>query len=210
MALCAATLGVILAGGLARRMGGGDKPLLELEGQTLLTHVEQRLSPQCEGVILNANGEPSRFAETGLPVVQDSIPGQPGPLAGILAAMEWAALHRPSDAWIVSVPGDTPFIPNDLVFCLHAACKAAQVPVACAGSGSRAHYTTALWSVGLRHDLRHALTVKGIRRVEDWAKSQGLVTVFWPVEPFDPFFNINTPEELDAARTLVERQAAPL
>ena len=199
-----ATLGVILAGGLARRMGGGDKPLLELGGESLLASVEQRLNPQCDGLILNANGEPSRLSETRLPVVPDTVPGHPGPLAGVLAALEWAAIHRSSIAWVISVPGDTPFIPHDLVARLHSVREATHMPLACAASGFHEHYTICLWPVELRHDLRHALTIEGVRRVEDWAKKRGLATASWPTEPFDPFFNINTPEELIAARVLVE------
>lgn len=198
-----ATLGVILAGGLARRMGGGDKPLLMLHGRTLLAHVQQRMAPQCDCVILNANGEPSRFVATGLPVVADSVSDHPGPLAGILTALEWTARYQPAIKWVVSVPGDTPFIPADLVERLHAARGAAQCAVAYASSGPHEHYTTGLWPVALRHDLRHALTVKGMRRVEDWAKAHGAVAAIWPVEPFDSFFNINTPEELDAASTVL-------
>lgn len=203
-----ATLGVILAGGLARRMGGGDKPLLKLGERTILACVEQRLAPQCESVILNANGDPARFSGIGLPVVPDSIPGHPGPLAGILAALEWAALHRPSVEWVISVPGDTPSIPADLVSRLHAEREAARRPLACAASGGREHYTICVWPVALRLDLRRALTAEGVRRVKDWARKCGLATVSWPAEPFDPFFNINTPEDLIAARSFVERDLA--
>lgn len=200
------TLGVILAGGLARRMGGGDKPLLRLGRRSLLAFVEQRLAPQCEGLILNANGDPARFSETRMPVVCDSIPGHPGPLAGILTALEWAAIHRPEVEWVISVPGDTPFIPHDLVRRLHEAREAGRKPLACAASGSHHHHTVGLWPVDLRHDLRHALTIEGARRVENWANAHGLVTAFWPTEPFDPFFNINSPEDLNAARAIVERE----
>ncbi|WP_414473433.1 molybdenum cofactor guanylyltransferase MobA [Microvirga sp. M2] len=205
-----ATLGVILAGGLARRMGGGDKPLLTLGGRTLLASLEQRLSPQCEGLILNANDDPSRFAETGLPVVPDSVPGRPGPLAGVLAALEWAALHRPFVEWVISVPGDTPFIPADLVSRLHAEREAARQPLACAASGSHDHYAICLWPVALRQDLRHALTLEGVRRMEDWSRKRGLATATWPTEPFDPFFNINTPEELIAAQSFIGRGSPPV
>lgn len=198
-----ATLGVILAGGLARRMGGGDKPLLMLQGRTLLAHVKQRLAPQCECVILNANGEPSRFIATGLPVVADSVSDHPGPLAGILTALEWAARNQPAIKWVVSAPGDMPFIPADLVERLHAARSTVQWAVAYAASGSHEHYTTGLWPVALRHDLRHALTIKSVRRVEDWVKAHGAAMATWPIEPFDPFFNINTPEELDAASAVL-------
>jgi len=197
-----ATLGVVLAGGSARRMGGADKALLELQGQTLLAHVTRRLTPQCTGVILNANGDPARFLEAQLPVVPDVVPGHPGPLAGILSALEWAALHRPAIEWVVSVPSDTPFIPTDLVARLHDARMAAGQAVACAASGFRDHFAIGLWPVGLRHDLRHALVNRGLRRVEDWARAHGLATASWPAEPVDPFFNINRPEDLEAARAL--------
>lgn len=197
------TLGVILAGGLARRMGGIDKPLLRLQGQTLLVHVVNRLSPQCECLILNANGDGSRFAGIGLPVVSDTASGHPGPLAGVLAGLEWAARNKPSVQWIVSVPGDTPFIPVNLVERLHAARSPSQSAIACAASGSREHYATGLWAVSLRHNLQEALTIRGIRRVEDWAKSHGLATATWPIEPMDPFFNINTHEDLAAAAAML-------
>ncbi|MEZ0169757.1 molybdenum cofactor guanylyltransferase MobA [Microvirga sp. TS319] len=210
MAPYPATLGVILAGGLARRMGGGDKPLLTLGGQTLLASLEERLGPQCEGLVLNANDDPLRFAETGLPVVPDSVPGRPGPLAGVLAALEWTAVHRPFVEWVISVPGDTPFIPEDLVSRLHAEREAARQPLACAASGSHEHYAICLWPVALRQDLRHALTLEGVRRMEDWSRKRGLATATWATEPFDPFFNINTPEELIAAQSIVERGSLPV
>jgi molybdopterin-guanine dinucleotide biosynthesis protein A len=204
------TLGVILAGGLARRMGGGDKPLLKLGGRTLLSSLEERFSKQCAGVILSANGDPSRFSEIDLPVVQDTISGHQGPLAGILTTLEWAAIHRPSIAWVVSVPGDTPFIPHDLVQRLHTARASSHMRLACAASGSREHYTTCLWPMDLRHDLRHALIVEGARRAGEWVKAHGLATVSWSTEPFDPFFNINTPEDLDVARAMMMRHFADL
>jgi molybdopterin-guanine dinucleotide biosynthesis protein A len=204
------TLGVILAGGLARRMGGSDKPLLKLGGRTLLSIVEKRLSEQCAGVILSANGDLSRFSGINLPVFQDTISGHQGPLAGVLTALEWAAIHRPSVAWVVSVPGDTPFIPNNLVQRLHTARASSHMRLACAASGSHEHYTTCLWPVDLRHDLRHALIVEGTRRTGEWVKAHGLGTVSWPTEPFDPFFNINTPEELDVARAMMMGHFADL
>ncbi len=198
-----ATLGVILAGGLARRMGGADKALLPLQGRTLLMHVAQRLGPQCSRMLLSANGDPTRFEETKLPVAPDSPPGHLGPLAGILAALEWTALHHPSVEWVVSVPVDTPLIPADLVVRLHAARSSARRPIACAASGPREHYSIGLWPVGLRIDLRRALTGRGVRRVEAWARTHGLATASWPIEPFDCFFNINSPGDLDAAKALL-------
>lgn len=197
------TLGVILAGGLARRMGGGDKPLLKLDGKPLVSHVAERLQPQCSHLILNANGDPSRYTAIDVPVVPDPLPNCPGPLAGVLAAMDWCAENNPGIRWIVSVPGDTPLIPDDLVARLHETRSAAQTPLACATSGGREHYTVSLWSIHLREDLRRALTSEGEHRVGGWAKAQGLTTADWPDEPLDPFFNINTPEDLNAAHTML-------
>jgi len=193
------TLGVILAGGLARRMGGGDKPLLALGGRPLLDHVAERLGPQCRGLILNINGDPSRFGEPRFPVAPDPLPGHPGPLAGILAALEWAALHRPALAWVVSAPGDTPFLPPDLVPRLHEAREAAGQPLACAASGGQLHPAVGLWPVDLRHDLREAIASRALRSVRDWGNLHGMAQASWSSEPLDPFFNINTPEDLAKA-----------
>ncbi len=204
------TLGVILAGGLSRRMGGGDKTLLSIGGRTLLELVSTRLAPQCDALILNANGDPSRFGRMALPVVPDGVLDCPGPLAGILAALEWAALHRPSTQWVVSVPGDTPFVPEDLVHRLQEAREAAGLPLACASSGSQPHYAVGLWPVRLRHDLRHAITARGIRSIKDWGSLHGMAQASWPSEPLDPFFNINTPDDLDRAKAMVEPRPARL
>jgi molybdenum cofactor guanylyltransferase len=198
-----ATLCVLLAGGLARRMGGGDKPLRMLGGRTILDRVIERLRPQCQTLILNVNGDPGRFAATGLPVVPDGVPGFIGPLAGILAALDHAAAHAPDTAFVVSVAADTPFVPDDLVLRLHAARADAGTPVACAGSGGRVHPVNALWPVGLREDLRRALLLEDIRKVERFASRHGAAQVFWPTEPFDPFFNANTPEDLAEAERLL-------
>ncbi len=199
------TLGIILAGGLSRRMGGGDKPLLVLEGRTLLAHAAGRLAPQCESLILNANGDPSRFEGADLPVVPDSVPGYPGPLAGILAGLEWAAAHCPEVEWTVSVPGDTPFIPGDLVRRLHEARRGTGLPLACAASGAKVHYAVGLWPVRLRHDLFQAITEQNMRRLGDWVKLHGCAEAAWAADPVDPFFNINTPEELAQAEDLLRR-----
>ncbi|MGO4386501.1 molybdenum cofactor guanylyltransferase MobA [Microvirga sp. 2YAF29] len=202
-----ATLGAILGGGLARRMHGVDKALLELNGRPLLSHVCERLAPQCEGVILNATGDLSRFGNLDLPLVPDSVSGHPGPLAGILAALEWTALHRPSLEWVVSVPADTPFIPSDLVQRLHGARQAQGQPLACASSGSQDHFVIGLWPVSLRHDLQRALVEKGVCRVEEWVRHHGMARAEWPAAPSDPFFNINTPQDLAKAQGLVEPAA---
>lgn len=198
------TLGVLLAGGLARRMGGGDKPLRVVAGRTILERVVERLAPQCDGLILNANGDPERFAFMELPVVSDPVPDFAGPLAGILAALDWAAAHRPEIAWVVSVAADTPFLPRDLVTRLHAARKQASTPLACAESGGQPHPVNALWATALREDLRHALVKEDMRKIDRWTARHGVAHASWPTEPVDPFFNTNTPEDLTEAERLIE------
>ena len=193
------TLGLVLAGGLARRMGGGDKPLKTIGGVTILDRVLGRLRPQCMSLVLNANGDPARFASTGLPVVADSVPDFAGPLAGILAGLDWTAAHAPNVEYLASVPGDCPFLPKDLVARLHRARQGAGQPLACARSGKWRHPVVALWPVGLREDLRHALTVEDLRKIEIWTARHGVALADWPVEPVDPFFNVNTPEDVVAA-----------
>lgn len=194
-------VGLVLAGGLARRMDGADKPLMEIAGRPMLDRVLARLAPQCGAVVLNANGDPARFAALGLPVVADSIADYPGPLAGILAGLDWTASERPDATWIVSAPADCPFLPRDLVTRLMAARLDANTPIACPASGGRLHPIVGLWPVASREALRIALA-QGMRKVEDFAASQGLTTVEWPATPFDPFFNVNTPEDRAKAETL--------
>lgn len=199
------TLGVLLAGGLARRMGGGDKGMRSLGGRTILARVILRMANQCDGLILNANGDPARFADTGLAVVADDVPGFAGPLAGILAALDWAAAHRPGIAWVVSIPTDSPFLPRNLVVGLHRARHAADTPLACARSAGQAHPVIGLWPVSLRHDLRHALTVEDERKIDRWTARHGIAHAEWDTTPADPFFNANTPEELAEAEALAAR-----
>jgi molybdenum cofactor guanylyltransferase len=196
------TLGLVLAGGLARRMGGGDKGLLRIGGQTILARVLSRLEPQCTGVILNANGDPARFATFRLPVVADDIPDFAGPLAGILSGLEWAAKHAPGTDWIASVPGDCPFIPQDLLARLHAARAVAGTPLACAKSGEWRHPVAGLWPMALRADLRRALTDEGLHKIEVWTGRHGVAVAEWPDQPVDPFFNVNRPEDLAAAERI--------
>ena len=197
------TLGVLLAGGLARRMGGGDKPLQVIAGRTILERAIERLAPQCDGLILNANGDPARFAPLGLPVVPDDVPGFAGPLAGILAALDWAAAHRPTIAWVASAAADSPFLPRDFVARLHAAHDRADAPLACAESGGQAHPTNGLWPVRLRDDLRHALVVEDLRKIDRWTARHGVARAAWPAEPVDPFFNANAPEDIARAEALI-------
>ena len=197
------TLGVLLAGGLARRMGGGDKPMRTIGGRSILERVIGRLGPQCDGLILNANGDPARFAGTGLPVVADDVPGFAGPLAGILAALDWTAAHRPDLAWVASAAADSPFLPHDFVSRLHAAREAAGVPLACAESGGQAHPVNGLWPVELREDLRHALVVEDLRKIDRWTARHGIALAAWPAQPVDPFFNANTPDDIVEAERLI-------
>ncbi len=189
-------LGVILAGGLATRMGGGDKGLLCLGDQTLLGRVIDRLSPQVAGLALNANGDPARFASFGLPVIADSIEGFAGPLAGVLAGLDWAA-SQGADT-IVTAAADTPFFPRDLVPRLLLAADGMEAPLALAASPDGRHPTFGLWPVALRDDLRAALE-GGLRKVILWTdKHHGRIAEFPGGVP-DPFFNVNTPEDLALA-----------
>jgi molybdopterin-guanine dinucleotide biosynthesis protein A len=196
------TLGVVLAGGLARRMGGGDKARLRIGGRTILERVLARLKPQCAALILNANGDPTRFADTGLDIVPDSVPGFAGPLAGILAALDWAAAHAPDLADVVSVPGDCPFLPSDLVARLFSARAREGMPLACARSGQWRHPVIGLWPLDLRSDLRNALVDEGLHKIETWTARHGVAIADWPAMPIDPFFNVNTPEDAAEAERI--------
>ena len=197
-----ATPAVLLAGGLARRMGGGDKPMRQIGGRTILERVIARLKPQCDGLILNANGDPARFAGFGLPVVADSVAGFPGPLAGILAGLDWAAANRPDAAWMLSAAADCPFLPRDLVARLHRGRIEQDAQLAVAVSGGQSHPVIGLWSVALREELRHALVVEDVRKIDRWTARYSLATVAWPSEPLDPLFNANTAEDLAEAERL--------
>jgi molybdopterin-guanine dinucleotide biosynthesis protein A len=194
--------GVVLAGGLARRMGGGDKPLLELGGRTIIARIIARLEPQCECLVINANGDPQRFASFGLPVIADGVKDHPGPLAGILAALDWAAAKRLNAAWVLSAPADCPFLPRDLVPRLTQALMAEKAEFAVAASKGRSHPVVGLWSVSSREALRRALAVDGLRKVSQWTARFRVASVEWPAEPVDPFFNANTPDDLSEAERL--------
>ena len=203
-------LGVILAGGLARRMGGGDKSLLSLGASCrVLDHVIARLGTQVDRMVLNANGDPARFDEFGLPVVSDSLDGFLGPLAGVLAGLDYAAEHGFDH--IVSVAADTPFFPTDLVLALETASKHVDVPIALAatkieGGKTVRHPTFGLWPVALREDLRSALQ-DGLRKVVLWTDQHGAETHVFDSGEIDPFFNINTPEDLELANKMMETLA---
>lgn len=196
---------VLLAGGLARRMGGGDKALRLLGGRPLVDHVIARIGPQVAALVLNANGDPARFAHLGLPVVPDGVPDFAGPLAGILAGLDWTAANRPDCGLVLSVPTDAPFLPLDLVERLQAGMAAAGAELACAASGGQPHPVVGLWPVRLREALRHAVVAEGIRKVDVWTARYKLATVSFSERGggLDPFFNANRPEDLDRAATLL-------
>ncbi|MEO0999467.1 MAG: molybdenum cofactor guanylyltransferase MobA [Pseudomonadota bacterium] len=202
-------LGIILAGGLARRMGGGDKGLLELGGRPILAHVIDRLRPQVAEMALNANGDPARFAAFGLPVLPDPVPGYPGPLAGVLAGLEHAAAH--GLPWVVSVAADTPFFPAHLVTALRVAAYARDTRAAMAATeeGGRVirHPVFALWPTDCRADLRAALA-EGVSKVVAFSGPLGAVEVVFDAGPPDPFFNVNAPEDLARARELAREMMA--
>jgi molybdenum cofactor guanylyltransferase len=203
----AATIGVALAGGLGRRMGGQDKPLSEIDGRTMLERVIERLRTQCEGLILNANGEAARFASLGLPVVADDVEGFAGPLAGVLAALDWTAANAPETEWVVSAASDVPFLPRDLVARLHEARRLERTRLAVGASGGRSHPTIGLWNVDLRGELRRALVVEGCRRVDRFTARYPLAVASWPIEGRDPFFNVNTPSDLQEAGRLARQHS---
>jgi molybdopterin-guanine dinucleotide biosynthesis protein A len=183
-------------------MGGTDKTRIRIGGVSILERVVARLRPQCVRLVLNANSEPERFAATGLPVVPDSVLDFPGPLAGILAGLDWAAKQAPEIEWVVSAPNDCPFLPRDLAAHLHQARIGAGARLACARSGERRHPVVALWPVSLREELRRGVTAEGARKVDNWIARFTIGFADWPAAPLDPFFNINTPDDVAEAERL--------
>lgn len=204
-------LGVILAGGLARRMGGGDKCLLSVEGEPILAHILRRLRPQSRTVILNANGDARRFDEFDVEVVADAVADTPGPLGGVLTGMEWARVQQSEVTHVVTVAGDTPFFPLDLVPQLCAALDRGGPPIAIAATRSggdlRDQPTFGLWPVDRAGALRQAIVDDGVRKILDWADAQGCVRVEFAAESHDPFFNVNTPDDLKLAAAQQESQS---
>jgi molybdopterin-guanine dinucleotide biosynthesis protein A len=196
-------VGLLLAGGQSRRMGGGDKALRLIGGVPLLDRVIERMRPQVETLVLNANGDPARFAGFGLPVVPDSVPDYAGPLAGVLAGLDWTAEHRPDCAYVVSVATDAPFLPRDLVSRLVRGMENSAADLACAASGGQPHPVIGLWPMRLREDLRRAVADETIRKVDVWTARHRLTIVPFPSEPLDPFFNANRPEDLMTAAALL-------
>jgi molybdopterin-guanine dinucleotide biosynthesis protein A len=200
--------GVILAGGKSRRMGGGDKCCIELGGRPILSRIIERVRPQVGKLVLNANGDPARFAAFGLDVVADAVPDFAGPLAGVLTGMLWARAHAPDCAWIVTIAGDAPFVPPDLVELMMDAVRGTVADMAVAASGGRDHPVFGLWPVRLAGELRAALVEEGVRKVDLWTDRYRLVRADWPDVPVDPFFNLNTPEDFARAEALIARGQA--
>ncbi|MCP1335007.1 molybdenum cofactor guanylyltransferase MobA [Futiania mangrovi] len=200
-------VGVLLAGGLARRMGGGDKPLKEIGGKSILEHVIGRARPQVRALVLNANGPAERFAHFGLPVAADVVEGFAGPLAGILTGLEWAGANVPEATHVASFATDTPFLPHDLVARMAAEMERAGARLACAASGGRTHPVFGLWPVDLADDLARAMREEEVRKVDLFTARYPLAEVAFASEPVDPFFNANRPDDLTEAERLLDRIA---
>jgi molybdopterin-guanine dinucleotide biosynthesis protein A len=207
------TVGVALAGGLSRRMGGGDKSLKLLNGRPMLAHAIDRLKPQVGGIVINANGDPERFGMFGLPVVADPVSGFAGPLAGVLAGFDWALARASEARWIVTAATDTPFFPDDLVARFVAAAGHHEKMIALAKSGGKLHPVFGLWPIALAGDLRAFLSEEENRKVLAWVDRHEMVAVEFPGftvagELLDPFFNANTPEDMQVAETILQEMAA--
>ena len=203
--------GVVLAGGRSSRMGGGHKCLAPLAGRPVLAHVIERLRPQLSALAINANDEPSRFAVVGLPIIADRIAGHAGPLAGLHAGLAWAKSCAAGASHLVTVAGDTPFLPHDLVERFLAALKETGRELCVARSAEGVHPVIGLWPIAIAGDLEAALD-RGLRKAGAFAERQGAVEVFFPPaelggRAIDPFFNINRPEDLALANALLDQQA---
>ncbi|MGY0713533.1 molybdenum cofactor guanylyltransferase MobA [Azospirillum argentinense] len=195
--------GVLLAGGLSRRMGGGDKSLRTLGGRSILERIVATVRPQVGPLVLNANGDPARFAAFGLPVAADVVEGFAGPLAGVLTGMEWARANAPNCRWLASFATDAPFIPGDLVARLAAAVEREGADLACARSDGQEHPVFGLWRVDLADDLRRAMVEEDMRKVDAWTARYRLAVADFATDPVDPFFNTNRPDDLAEAERLM-------
>jgi molybdopterin-guanine dinucleotide biosynthesis protein A len=196
-------IGLILAGGQARRMGGADKAFLKLGGETLIARAIARARPQAGEIIINANGDLERFASLGCGVIADRIGGFLGPLAGILGGFEWMRVNRPEARWLASFACDCPFFPADMVERLVAEAQSRGVPIAIAASGERHHPVFAVWSASLPVTSESVLRGEGLRKMDDFVAGFPNTRVVFPSAPIDPFFNINTPDDLVRAQILI-------
>ncbi len=210
MSEASGVVGVLLAGGRARRLGGGDKGLKQLAGRPMLDHVIERAQPQVSRLIINAGGDAARFGAYGLPVVADVVDGFAGPLAGILTGLEWARENAPDIPWVVSFATDAPFLPPNLVSRLMSETMSAASDLACAASGGRAHPVFGLWPVAMADDLRHALVDEDVHKIDAYTARHRMIHVDFPAHPLDPFFNINTPEDLTEAETMLRQPGLAL
>lgn len=200
-----APFALILAGGRARRMGGGDKGLQMVGGRTIFSRIFERIAPQAARITINANGDISRLRDLGLEIIPDTIPDYAGPLAGVLAGLDWMAKTHPGKAHLLTVPCDCPFLPRDLAAKLVAARNQSGLPLACAHSGDFSHPAIALWPVDLREDLRKALRDEQLHKVQLWQRRHGCAEASWPVAPFDPFLNVNHPDDVARANIIAEQ-----
>jgi molybdopterin-guanine dinucleotide biosynthesis protein A len=198
-----AIAGLLLAGGQSRRMGGGDKALMKLGDETLLARIIARVRPQVGPLVLNANGDVSRFAGFDLPIVPDVVEGYAGPLAGVLTGLEWTRTHAPDCDYVASFACDAPFVPRDLVPRLVAAMQRENADMACATSDGREHPVFALWPVRLAENLRRAVVEEGVRKVDAWTARYKLARTPFATDPVDPFFNVNAPQDMAAAEALL-------
>jgi molybdopterin-guanine dinucleotide biosynthesis protein A len=198
---CENIVGILLAGGKSRRMGGGDKCLLQLGGKTILQHAIDRATPQVGNLILNINGDPDRFSHYNLNIVSDDIGNFAGPLAGVLTGMHWVKENHPECKWIVTFPTDTPFFPMNLASQLYDAVSDNKAELACAASGGRHHPVFGIWPVNLFAALKVAMIDNGVRKIDDWTSGYNMKTVKFEFRKIDPFFNINRPEDLQYAET---------
>ena len=201
--------GVLLAGGLSRRMGGGDKCLRGLGDKTILDHIITRAQPQVSTLVLNANGDPARFAEFRLPVTPDTVEGFAGPLAGVLAGLDWAAEYAPECEWLASFATDAPFLPENLVARMLAVVREEKADIACARSDGRDHPVFGLWPLSQREALRAAMLEEEMRKVDRWTRQYKLAVAEFGIDGIDPFFNANRPEDLDTAENWLSCRQQP-
>ena len=200
-------VGVVLAGGLSRRMGGNDKSLMQLGGKPMIAYAVKRLTPQTGTVIINANRDSMAYADYSCTVVPDTIEGFAGPLAGVLAGMEWARMNAPNAKWVATAAADTPFFPTNLVASCVTEVGYKQDVIALAKSGDKLHPVFGLWPISLADDLREWLSDEANRKVLAWVDRHNMTAITFPEfelanEMIDPFFNVNNPEDLETAKII--------